>query len=258
LSIGLVLLAACGTPRQASGARYKQHTVYAVVQQFLWDEADANGVTIVEEEGAQLGLGYKYDGAHARARAEITGGDVDYDGQTQDGTPLQTETGYLGLLLEGDWKFIRPRRGEGVFRRRPFEPYVGGGLRYWNRELGAAPGGFSYTEDWLTFYLHLGFEASKWFSENRRIYVNMRGGVTAYTIEQIDLSTAGLGTFTVNPEPGGMLRLEGGWEQEALHLTLFVETATWGQSDPDIQGGIAAVQPDSRMLRFGLNLGGRW
>ncbi|ROR32607.1 hypothetical protein [Inmirania thermothiophila] len=70
---------------------------------FVWREEDAHGRRILEERGPVLSLALVHDnlgrgapGLIFHARAALWGGEVDYDGETQDGTPLVTRTGYRG------------------------------------------------------------------------------------------------------------------------------------------------------------------
>lgn len=54
------------------------------------------------------------NGAALRAEAAVAGGTLDYDGQTQAGTPLRTETDHRDLELGAAWRPLPPQAwGEG-------------------------------------------------------------------------------------------------------------------------------------------------
>lgn len=78
-------------------------------EEYLWEEFASDGGKYLDETGTRyvvsgfLGntLRVKQDFIY-RAEARLYFGTVDYDGQTQDGVPAQSDTHYGGLMLEGE------------------------------------------------------------------------------------------------------------------------------------------------------------
>jgi hypothetical protein len=81
---------------------------------------------------------------------ELTFGNLDYDGQTWDGTPAQTDT--------DDW-LVEPRFWGGydfvVAGKHTITPFIGVGFRYWNDKLNGAGG---YEREIGYFYSPIGVE----------------------------------------------------------------------------------------------------
>lgn len=79
----------------------------------LVERAD-DGTRLVKESGPMLRLAFDAqwrlpNGGALRAGAAIAGGTLDYDGQTQAGTPLRTETDHRDLELGAAWRPLPPQ-----------------------------------------------------------------------------------------------------------------------------------------------------
>jgi hypothetical protein len=84
----------------------------------LVERAD-DGTRLVKESGPMLRLAFDAqwrfpNGGALRAMAALAGGTLDYDGQTQAGTPLRSETDHRDLELGAAWRPLPPQAwGEG-------------------------------------------------------------------------------------------------------------------------------------------------
>ena len=99
-----VLFVGCATSEGTFAKTETRYVLYGSYQDFKWTE-EIGGEQLLEESGSLPGIGYLADGHDKRVRVEFLLGEVDYDGQTQDGTPAKSKTNYTMLLFEYDQKF---------------------------------------------------------------------------------------------------------------------------------------------------------
>jgi len=261
-----VLFAGCATPEGAFATAKTRHVIYGSYQDFKWTEEIA-GEQLLEESGSLPGIGYLADGHNTRYRVELLMGDVEYDGQTQDGTPAKSETSYTMLLFEYDDKFAGVKDSPPVMSvddygvEQPLhapsglQPYLGMGVRLWDRDIKSTAQANGAAEQWLSLSFHIGVDYSHWYAKDSRVFVNVRGGLSLVTLERAEV--AGDSVF-LNPKPGPMFKLELGWEMDHLHISAFGDFANYGESDPETSGDFTVLQPESEMTRLGLNVGYRW
>jgi len=106
----------CAQPAHASNVAWG---ISAGVLQRRLVERDTDGTRLVRESGPMLRLAFDAqwrlaNGGALRAGAAVAGGTLDYDGQTQAGTPLRTETDHRDLELGAAWRPLSPQAwGEG-------------------------------------------------------------------------------------------------------------------------------------------------
>jgi hypothetical protein len=80
---------------------------YGGLESFRWEEFDSNDHRLLDETGARYHIGgffgnlLKTQGVIFNAEGKIYFGTVDYDGQTQSGTPVESDVDYTGLMIEG-------------------------------------------------------------------------------------------------------------------------------------------------------------
>ena len=101
----LAVFAALLTPGLPSVPASAEISVYGGMERFNWREFDASGAKLLEESGYRLFTGMESvaegdAGLLLDYEGRIYGNNVDYDGQTQDGVPLNSRTSYFGLLAE--------------------------------------------------------------------------------------------------------------------------------------------------------------
>ncbi len=76
--------------------------MYFTIENFEWKEFNTNGSQLLKESGPIYGIGIstKLEDVNlitAKFKGELFIGSIDYDGQTQAGTSVKTDTDYFGL-----------------------------------------------------------------------------------------------------------------------------------------------------------------
>lgn len=155
-------------------------SVGAGTEYMEWREYDAFNEKLLTESGVRVFATAEF--SHAVEKniglvysAKLYTGDVDYDGQYQDGTPVTSETGYAGVNVEVRGLFSSPPRSPGFPRRAarsaPLAVAIGLGVDSWTRDIKGAGG---YEEEYLLPYLRLGLEQTL---DERAGAWSSRGGV---------------------------------------------------------------------------------
>ena len=224
-------------------------SVYASVQAFHWRE-EYRDRELLEEEGPLFGLGVDFRRRWFRSRLELFGGTVEYDGETQGGDPVETDTNYLGGLGEFDFFVLTGLRDDPPTLGRFYvDPYLGLGMRYWARDIEDRDDARGYREDWFTAYIHAGADVVAPLRGDGRWYAGARFGYSLYNYESVDEFDVEL-----NPGRGPRVRVETGLDWESLKAAVFFEWVRFAKSDEED----GYFQPESTMAILGLNVGFRW
>ena len=77
---------------------------FAQIDYFVWSEY-INSERILEETGPLLTVGYRANKNRKKYRFALFGGNLDYDGGTWDGEPSSSNTDYIGIVAEYDFRF---------------------------------------------------------------------------------------------------------------------------------------------------------
>lgn len=231
--------------------------VYLKAENFVWKEFEG-GSRLLEESGPMYGLGifshYIRNGLTFRPMVEVYGGNVGYEGQTQGGTPIITETNYLGGKAGFD--------AGGIITLNPafyLEPFVGFWAEAWERDIESRGGGIGYKERWGSFSARGGLRGEAGSgSGGVRVFGEAALKWPFSTVNRADFPVIG----KVNVRPEGRL----GWTTEAgvkagpVRIAFFYEMVKFSKSDEmvvPLGGGIALVvwQPDSEYSVYGLTAG---
>ncbi len=278
--IGLLLLAVmlASVPTFARAIGLEEFYIYPFVEGFVWKEF-AGGKQLLKETGPLFGLGAAASidlhnkALILKAKSDIFGGQVDYDGQTQsividpstgleiptrESRPVKTNVNYVGLRLEGDigWRFGAAET--------TLEPFAGLGYRWWQRDLQGStaidtngipfPVGGS-TEDWQSVYTKFGLRFDSTINPDTRLFAEAGGKYPFYTSNISNSATI---------EPKGELSAfaELGLRYKWFRPSLFYEGFRWSASDqvfigfvPGTSRRLFLFQPESESHIFGLNLG---
>jgi hypothetical protein len=241
-------------PQPASGT---ENNLYLMAENFTWKEFSGDE-TLLEESGPICGLGFSGNvgGKPAQPfafhyKAEGYFGYIDYDGRTQEGDPVKTDTRYLGLKTElglGYKIFI----GESGFS---FEPLGGFGYRWWMRDItdSSRGVGLGYEEFWQSYYGRLGLRGEKSFSEQFNIFIEAAAIIPFYNQNTVDLSEFDLGTITVEPGNETSFCAEAGFIFKKLRLSVFYEGLRFSESDKE--GLLRFYQPKSEADSYGATIG---
>lgn len=256
------LLFVCGA-MPAESVELRALYLYPSVRQFNWEESDSSG-RLLKEQGVIYGAGVVVaidlirTGAGAltaTAKGELSGGLVDYDGQTQppSSIPLQTDVTYLGAKeeLQLGWTVA-----QGSLLLQPF---AGVGYRWWLRDLHdtVASNGTThvqgYTEEWQMLYGRTGLAAEYRLSENWRLFGATGATYPFYTGNSVDV--AGSGDITLKPESRWSPFGELGLRYKNFRPSIFYEGVRLGRSPlARVNANNAFYQPDSREDVIGVDL----
>jgi hypothetical protein len=229
-----------------------KHDFYARVDYFTWKEFIDN-YEVLSETGPLVTVGFLREGIHTRLRAELFGGDLDYEGETMDGVALDSRTGYFGGRFDFDLLTQIPAD------RGFVELFAGLGTRAWQRDLKSGWDAWdrpviSYQEDWWTVYLYGGVGICRSLSPTLELYANARAGATIFTRQHVSLWDDYL-----QPKLGFTGAMEFGLRGKHLAMAVRMETMAWAESstvatwaDGDWWG---IYQPESRMSTVGLSVG---
>lgn len=224
---------------------------------FQWQEFGDQGGQILEETGGRLGLMIsreerKMEGPSLRGSALLYLGNVDYDGRSQAGEPVESTTEYYGTALDGVLEFAY-ESGEGV----TVAPYAGGGILTWIRKLDET-GGLTqngYDEWWLTFYLQAGIgfrirdDAGEWQGRAGMV-------LPLFTRVEYDFTLPdGSSGVSVTPDSDLGFKADIQYRRNGYRAGLFYEAWNYGRSETEITGGAAIHQPKSEQQSVGIQLG---
>jgi hypothetical protein len=241
-----------------------QFSPYISGQYFTWSEF-SNGRRLLKESGALYAGGLLVDAAVPlqassslvlRAKEEIFGGVVDYDGETQEQVPVKTKVSYLGTKQELDLGYRYEAQSWDL------GPRAGLGYRWWLRGLqnstsAAGEPVSGYTEYWRIGYLRLG--ARGHYRPETGISLFAEGGAKYpfYIANSADPFGTGAKTF----RPGGRWSgyAEAGVTYGQLRLSASYEGFRFSPSPVvfALHGGVLEPlrQPESSSDLLGLNLG---
>lgn len=231
--------------------------VYLKAEKFVWKESDEGG-RLLEESGPRYGLGIVHhavrNGMTFRPMAEIYGGTVDYDGQTQGGTPLATETNYLGGKIAFD--------AGGVITLNPsffLESFVGFGIDYWERDIESTSVGIGYLEQWSSYSVRGGLRGEAG-SGSTGVRIFGEAALKYPFSNENRAEFPGLGKLTVRPEGEIGWSAEAGMKAGPVRIAFFYEMVRFSKSD--ITAVLVApgdtqffLQPDSEYSVYGLTAG---
>jgi hypothetical protein len=250
---------------EGPNGRLKELYFYPSFQYFTWEEY-VDGQRILKEKGPMFGAGAavllespKLGGGSTltfKAKAELFGSEVDYDGTAQnlftgETFPASTDVTYFGTKGEID---VGWRHTSGPYY---LEPFAGAGIRWWLRDLqdGTAVDNSGNTvqvsggeEYWFSAYaragLRSGYQAKdvKFFAE--------AGAKYPFHNENTFDSPFG-GELTLEPKAEWSAFAEIGMQYKWFRPSIFYEGFRYRDSEP--VGGFYQPRSDSDII--GLNLG---
>lgn len=231
-------------------------SIFADAGNFYWDE-HYNGEKLLDEEGPIYGIGLSYMGFSEQfedadtyritygASLRFYFGQVDYDGQTQAGTPVQTDVDYLGATGEVKLGWMFKTGSNGLF----IEPNVFLGVSSWSRDLQSTGTAIGYTENWTNFYTRIGITFAHPFTINSLL--SFSGGATIPIYVKNEVDDFGI-DLTLEPEAFHLSPYADiTYEYKRIGVKLYYESFEFGESDPEY--GVF-IQPESYTYNFGLRL----
>jgi len=234
-----------------------KHGIQVRYEYFEWREFGLNDEQLLKESGYRVGV--QWDTRSLReippdwsARLLLYLGDVDYDGQTQAGEPIQSTTGYYGAQGEGSLHvpmYVRETLS--------IAPFAGLGAHSWIRQLDNT-GGFSdtgYDEWWISLYGQGGIGVrwtlprGEWFGRAGLRYPFWNRAEYDFTLPD--------GTSDIDVEPGNDVSLfaDLGYAWKNYLFSVFVEENNYKKSDTVTTGAFNVYQPKSEQQSVGVQFG---
>ncbi|NOZ25966.1 MAG: autotransporter outer membrane beta-barrel domain-containing protein [Nitrospirae bacterium] len=249
LSVMLLLGLHCNVVRAADS------DIYLKIESFTWTEYDDQGTRLLKESGPiyTIGSSVRSDLSGALflgVNAELFGGTVGYDGQTQAGVPVETDTDYTGFVAEGDLGWKVHLRGKATL-----EPFAGLGYRWWRRDIKDTVSAIGYEETWWSLYARLGAQGEYAYTEKVTVFGKAGLKIPVITENEVDLSIIGLSTVKVEPGNVTSVFAEAGVKWTRFEAGLFYEGMRFSKSDPVTVGGAQVWQPETKADMFGIKLG---
>jgi hypothetical protein len=240
-----------------------EHDVYGQVQSFTWKEFN-DGERLLEESGPLYAVGYTgkllfSDIVTLKPRAEVFGGEVEYDGQacnvlTGECFSVESDTSYTGFKTELDvgLQFAASETFS-------LEPFSGLGYRWWRREIEDTDRASGGTEIWRVSYWRLGLRGDYRPVEEVRTFAEFAVKLPISNEETAEDVGCFLGYCRdVDLEPGKETSYyaEAGLKYQRFKAVLFYEGLRFSESDAEpIGGGFAILQPKTEADIYGINLG---
>lgn len=235
--------------------KYKYETdVYLKAESFTWKEFDDDGDQLLKESGPLFGIGsatkFNFDPLTLKVKGEFFGGRVDYDGQTQGGIPVDSDTDYWGLNIGVDlgWKFV-------LSEDFSVEPFVGPATKYWNRDIKSTDDAIGIEERWWIVYARAGLHGDRTISDRLKIFAEGGIRIPIYNQNKADLRIIGLRKVEIEPRRKESFFAEAGIKWKKLKAGVYYEGLRFRKSDDERVSGGTIWQPETEADIFGINVG---
>jgi len=246
----------------ADSGPIRELSVYPFIQYFTWEEFSPEG-RLLKESGPQFGVGgdillYLVEGDAGamtfRGKVELFGGEVDYDGQLQDGTPHSTDVTYFGTNEQVALGWAIP------YRDLTIEPFGGLGYRWWLRDLQGSGG---YTEYWTSLSALLGMRGNYKLGPETSLFAMGGGKYPFYNRNDVE-NYPGVGRIELEPGSEWSAMAEGGVRYRQMKVSFYYESFIFARSPivteydayrQPTPGPSDFVQPRSESEIFGLKFG---
>lgn len=258
-----ILLFLLGCSATAQAADTNQASVQFGAQSFRWREFDDTGGRLLQEKGARFTVGAAFDNFRREDSGVLYGvngkiylGSVNYDGQTQSGTPATADASYVGLNIEG-------QGGYRFGRRIGLDVFGALGIDDWLRSIndGRTTTGtvaYGYDEYYTILYGKAGLGFFQ-LLDGWRYMLQAGVKMPLFTSEHVDLGSG------VDLEPGlkpsafANFQFDfGSGRHDRFGVALYYDSYRFSESDPELltDGGSTylVVQPRSHMDIYGLRL----
>jgi len=236
--------------------------VSAGSESFVWQEYDTSGNTLLEESGLRHFISFDADSwVDSQWQSDFGGrvysSTVDYDGQTQSGTPVSSNTDYDGLQLEAGFSYYPGRRHASAGAQGRSGIRMSVGADYWRRNIqdSQLPNGTpvnGYVERYTTTYGRIAIHYGGGGPWSFNVGVKYPFAVT----ETVGLKALGLPSDgTLHPQ--GRFSL---YADLALQLSrawgaqVYYDGYRFAKSDPETVGTTIIEQPEIHEEVFGAKL----
>jgi hypothetical protein len=197
-----------------------------------------------------------------KAKAELFGSVVDYDGtaqnlQTMETFPASTDVTYFGTKGEIDvgWRY--------TCNTFYFEPFAGAGIRWWIRDIhdGTATDNngntvqvIGYQEDWFSAHLRLGLRGGYEVVKDFKVFAEAGAKYPFHTENTAD--TPSFGDVTIEPQGEWSAFAEIGVQYKWFRPSIFYEGFRYSDSPVvPVSQTMGIFQPQSESDIIGINIG---
>ena len=229
--------------------------VYIKGENFKWKEYDNNNSKLLEEYGHIYGVGIFgktvlteiSNKLIAKGKLEAFDGTVNYDGQTQDGSPIKTETDYRGNKIQGSlgWEFY-------ITKHLLLEPFAGLGHLRWVRKIRSTENAIGYAEIWRNFYYLVGIYCDYIFTNQLNTFAEIEIKIPIDNELEIGL-VGNKNSIIINPGEKKSIFTEAGLKYSQFKASIFYEGMKFSKSKVDTFNQI--YQPKSEGYMYGLSIG---
>ena len=223
------------------------------IMYFNYDEFDDNKVTLDTEIGFIPGFSFNIQDNHNSFGGHIFTGEVEYDGQTQAGVPVITDTDESLYYFYFRHDFLTDNTSHNFF--------VGLNYQLWERFIQSTAGVSSLYEEYRWWHLEAGFKLEKTLGNNSKYKFELAGTRTINGRILVDLEPFGFAspTLQLGDKPGlrSLLALELKADSYSI-MSIGVEYKYWGfgkSNTETLSNGIDTIsvhEPESvsNLLRF--------
>lgn len=203
--------------------------IYLSPRYMIWEEFE-NGEKLLEEEGPIFAAGIRGEISFLKAGLDIYGGSVEYDGQTQGGDPVKTDSRYTG----SSFYF-------GVFKSFGDRPAVELDLLYraelWLRDIRSTSKAIGYKELWFYDLIAPGVKL-----EWDPVYAFARYG---FMFRNARMQANIAGVPELRPKRGPSYDLGLGFRRNPFGMELSFSYIKFRRSNPKPFDGGYVLQPES-------------
>ncbi|MBK3332350.1 porin family protein [Persephonella atlantica] len=223
-------------------------SVYAVefsysAKSFLWKEYGNSGEELLKESGwlHEFGFSEIFDAQiiYIKPYLGVEIGSVSYDGQTQSGIPVKTDTNYWGVLT----RLTIGKEFDILFGE------TGIGYDYWKRNLESSSVSTGYTETWSQLYIPVR-AGIKFTIQDTQLY-----GFGEYRLNMKTKNSPSIVDVTLEPKTGLFFSVGGGVKVKKISVEVEYSYDKWKKSDPKQYGSSLVWQPESKRQTLSFTIG---
>ncbi|HIC97268.1 MAG TPA: hypothetical protein EYP11_02575 [Aquificaceae bacterium] len=215
--------------------------LYLSPRYVTWEEF-YRGERLLKEKGWVVGVGLRHEAKPLVVGGELYAGTLDYDGRTQTGVPVETDTDYRGLSLY-------------VGVARDFARWLEGALLYsleaWERDINSTSLATGYVERWFYHTLDLRLKLSAGVGDHRAYLF----GAYRFMIEDARMQADIAGMPLLRPKRGPAYEVGAGLSANKLVVEALFSYIRFNESEEEPFGSGVVLQPESVRKSYTVRVG---
>ena len=201
---------------------------------FLWKEFDDRGKQLLKESGFLHEVGFSHNFEtnllYFKPYIGLELGSVEYDGATQSGTPVKSNTNYWGVLT-------KLPIGKNI---KGFYIESGIGYNYWKRNIETTNKAIGYTETWSETYIPL--KVGLKIQQNQAIFYTF--GEYRFILKT--KNEPSIFPVSLEPKTGTHFSIGLGAKKSHFFMEICYSYDKWKKSDAEYYQSYAIYQPESK------------